>query len=68
MFPLYTVAMSNQDIKVYRQTVQRCWNNIKKYRFEVLFDKNARLKTRIGAFLSFAGFNLERFCFRMFFQ
>ena len=60
--------MSNQDIKVYRQTVQRCWNNIKKYRFEVLFDKNARLKTRICAFLSFAGFNLERFCFRMFFQ
>lgn len=60
--------MSKQDIKDYRPTVQRCWSSIKKYRFEVMLDKRARLKTRVGALCSYLGFQCEWTIFRVLFS
>ncbi len=40
------------------------WQNIKKNRIKVIFDNNARLKTRVGCLLSLCGKNLLRYAFK----
>jgi glycosyltransferase involved in cell wall biosynthesis len=39
------------------------WNRIKLYRWEVLFDKKGRLKTRIACLISYCGLNWVRYFF-----
>lgn len=43
----------------------RCEKQIKKYRFEVMLDCHSRTKTRVGALLSYLGFPVVRYIFRI---
>lgn len=39
------------------------WNEVKKYRYDVLINKKGRSKARIAAFLSYGGYNLMQFIY-----
>ena len=58
----------DSELDMYRDTVERCRNVIKKYRFGVAFDRHARPKTRIGALVSYLGFDIERRIFSRFIE
>ena len=57
----------DDELKQYKEVVERCIQVIKKYRFHVMLDANARKKTRLGAFCTFMGFKTARIIFRIFF-
>lgn len=53
----------DNELNNYKDTVQRCKKIIRKYRYSILLDSNARKKTRFGAMSSFVGFKVSRFIF-----
>lgn len=50
------------DSEFKKQKVQ-LWNEIKKYRRNILADKNGRKKARMAALLSYGGYNVMRFVY-----
>ncbi len=55
-----------KELGEYKSVIEKCKKTIRKHRFGVMIDRNARLKTRLGALCSYGGFGLERLIFSIF--
>ncbi|WP_304201653.1 glycosyltransferase family 2 protein [Phocaeicola plebeius] len=51
-----------KEHETYISTSSRCWNNIKQLRLRCFFDKNVRIKNKIGIIISIFGFYITRIC------
>lgn len=57
--------IGNDEARKYFSTIHRCKKTIRKYRFRVMLDRKARIKTRIGATCSYLGFFVEKKIFSL---
>lgn len=64
-FNMFAITRGREE---YALAHSQCWNLIKQYRFEVLFNPKTRLKNRLGAAISCAGKRFTEFVISFFYR